>query len=61
MEKNSDSISGDGSFGTDAVSALSLPDLTEYALYEDGKWCVICDRSKATAWIRSDVTMSLSR
>lgn len=59
MEK--DSISGDGLFDPDAVSALSLPDLTEYALYEDGEWCVICDRSEATAWIRSDVTMALSR
>lgn len=38
----------------------TLPDLDEFAGYEDGESYVVCDRENATAWIRSDVTTTLS-
>lgn len=58
MEERSDAI--DDSFGVNTGS-LPIPDLDEYASYEDGDRYVICDRSNAKAWIRSDVTTTLSR
>ncbi|RRJ32182.1 DUF7331 family protein [Halocatena pleomorpha] len=51
----------DDSFRVDADSSLPVPDLDEYASYEDGDRYVICDRSNANAWIRSDSPTTLSR
>lgn len=59
MGERSDTI--DDSFRVDTGGSLPVPDLDEYASYEDGDQYVICDRANANAWIRSDVTTTLSR
>lgn len=35
-------------------------DLDAFTSYEDGDALVICDRENANAWLRSDVTWTLS-
>lgn len=57
MGERSDAVDDSLRVNTDS----SLPDLDEYASYEDGDRYVICDRSNANAWIRSDVTTPISR
>ncbi|WP_204357308.1 DUF7331 family protein [Halogeometricum borinquense] len=36
------------------------PDLDDFTGYEDGESYVVCDKTNANAWIRSDITHSLS-
>jgi hypothetical protein len=34
-------------------------DFDDYASYEDGDSLVVCDRTNANAWVKSDVTTSV--
>ncbi|ADQ66220.1 hypothetical protein C499_09489 [Halogeometricum borinquense DSM 11551] len=36
------------------------PDLDDFTGYEDGASYVVCDKTNANAWIRSDITHSLN-
>ncbi|WP_433623650.1 DUF7331 family protein [Halomicrococcus sp. NG-SE-24] len=38
-----------------------VPNLDDFAGYEDGESYVVCDKTNAKAWVRSDVTKTPSR
>jgi hypothetical protein len=44
----------------DEVPEAESIDLDEFTGYEDGNSYVVCDRRNPQAWIRSDVTETLS-
>ncbi|WP_330631501.1 DUF7331 family protein [Halocatena halophila] len=61
MGERSDAVSSNGVLSDDVAGSLGLADLESYTCYEDGDCFVICDRSNATAWIRSDTTAPIEQ